>query len=96
MAPAKGVTPSPVVLKVLGLLIQHNGIMVILIYYLDMNGGLQRVLQVHGSWHAVDADEKDLAPDAEDPSIRVPTMMTTADMALRYDPDIRKDFASIP
>jgi catalase-peroxidase len=41
-------------------------------------------------WLAVDPDEKDLAPDAEDPSVRVPTMMTTADMALRYDPEYEK------
>ncbi|WP_134704557.1 catalase/peroxidase HPI [Ammoniphilus sp. YIM 78166] len=41
-------------------------------------------------WLAVDPDEKDLAPDAEDPSVRVPTMMTTADMALRYDPAYEK------
>ncbi|ARK28852.1 catalase/peroxidase HPI [Halalkalibacter krulwichiae] len=37
-------------------------------------------------WQIVDPAEKDLAPDAEDSSVRVPTMMTTADMALRYDP----------
>ena len=78
------------VLKVHGLLIQHSGIMVSLIYYLDMNGGLQRVPQVHGYGMSVDADEKHLAPDAEDPSIKVPTMMTTADMALRYDPIYEK------
>lgn len=41
-------------------------------------------------WHAVDPAEQDLAPDAEDPSIRVPTMMTTADLALRYDPEYEK------
>ncbi|MCT8139937.1 catalase/peroxidase HPI [Anaerobacillus sp. CMMVII] len=41
-------------------------------------------------WLIVDADEKDLAPDAEDPSVKVPTMMTTADMALRFDPDYEK------
>jgi catalase-peroxidase len=41
-------------------------------------------------WLAVNPDEKDLAPDAEDPSIKVPTMMTTADMALRYDPEYEK------
>ena len=41
-------------------------------------------------WHVVDPDEKDLAPDAEDSSIKVPTMMTTADMALRYDPEYEK------
>ena len=41
-------------------------------------------------WHAVNPKESDLAPDAEDASIRVPTMMTTADMALREDPAYRK------
>jgi catalase-peroxidase len=41
-------------------------------------------------WHAIDPKDEDLAPDAEDPSIKVPTMMTTADMALREDPEYRK------
>ena len=41
-------------------------------------------------WHAVDPKESDLAPDAEDASIRVPTMMTTADMAMREDPSYRE------
>ena len=41
-------------------------------------------------WHAVNPKESDLAPDAEDASIRVPTMMTTADMALREDPIYRE------
>jgi catalase-peroxidase len=37
-------------------------------------------------WAAKDVADKDLAPDAENPGKRVPTMMTTADMALRMDP----------
>lgn len=41
-------------------------------------------------WEAVHPDEQDLAPDAEDPSVRVPTMMMTADLALRYDPEYEK------
>jgi len=41
-------------------------------------------------WHAVNPKEEDLAPDAEDPSKKVPTMMTTADMAMRADPEYRK------
>ncbi|MFA9560124.1 catalase/peroxidase HPI [Evansella sp. AB-rgal1] len=41
-------------------------------------------------WHIVDPDEKHLAPDAEDASIKVPTMMTTADMALRHDAEYEK------
>ncbi len=37
-------------------------------------------------WVPVNQDDKDLAPSAHDPSKRVPTIMTTADMALRMDP----------
>jgi catalase-peroxidase len=37
-------------------------------------------------WKPKDVADKDLAPDAEDPSKRVTTMMTTADMAMRMDP----------
>ena len=41
-------------------------------------------------WHAIDQKDEDLAPDAEDGTKKVPTMMTTADMALREDPEYRK------
>lgn len=41
-------------------------------------------------WMAVDPDEKHLAPDVEDPSIKVPTIMFTTDMALRHDPEYEK------
>ena len=41
-------------------------------------------------WHAVNQKEEDMAPDAEDASIKVPTMMTTADMAMREDPSYRE------
>nr|WP_166243355.1 catalase/peroxidase HPI [Paenibacillus turpanensis] len=41
-------------------------------------------------WKAVNPAEQHLAPDAEDPSVRVPTMMTTADLALRFDPVYEK------
>ena len=41
-------------------------------------------------WHPVDPKEKHLAPDAEDASVRVKTMMTTADMAMREDPIYRE------
>ena len=41
-------------------------------------------------WHAVDQKDEDKAPDAEDSSVKVPTMMTTADMALRMDPEYNK------
>lgn len=41
-------------------------------------------------WIAVNPAETDLAPDVEDPSLRVPTMMLTTDMALREDPEYAK------
>ncbi|WP_372631174.1 catalase/peroxidase HPI [Cohnella sp.] len=41
-------------------------------------------------WTPIDPAVEHLAPDAEDPSIRVPTIMTTADMALRVDPAYEK------
>ena len=41
-------------------------------------------------WHAIDVKEEDMAPDAEDASKKVPTMMTTADMAMREDPAYNK------
>ena len=41
-------------------------------------------------WHPINPKEADLAPGAEDPSVRVTTMMTTADMAMREDPIYRK------
>ena len=41
-------------------------------------------------WHAIDQKDEHMAPDAEDASKKVPTMMTTADMAMREDPEYRK------
>ena len=41
-------------------------------------------------WHAIDQKEDDLAPDVEDDTIRVPTVMLTSDMALREDPIYKK------
>ena len=41
-------------------------------------------------WTPAHPDEEDMAPDAEDPSMKVPTMMTTADMAMIRDPAYRK------
>ena len=41
-------------------------------------------------WHAKNPDDEDLAPDAEDASVKVPTMMTTADLAMREDPIYNK------
>ncbi|MEX0320476.1 MAG: catalase/peroxidase HPI [Ruegeria sp.] len=37
-------------------------------------------------WEPVDVKEEDMAPAAHDPSKKVKTMMTTADMAMRMDP----------
>jgi catalase-peroxidase len=41
-------------------------------------------------WTPVNPASEDMAPDARDPSKKVPTMMTTADMALKMDPEYRK------
>ena len=37
-------------------------------------------------WHPINPKEEDMAPDAQDSSKKVTTMMTTADMAMREDP----------
>ena len=37
-------------------------------------------------WHPINPKQEDLAPDVQDSSIKVTTMMTTADMAMREDP----------
>ena len=58
--------------------------------YFDMLFGYEWELTKSpaGAWQWVPKDvaDKDLAPSAHDPSKRVPTMMTTADMAMRMDP----------
>jgi catalase-peroxidase len=41
-------------------------------------------------WQPIDQKEEDMAPAAWDPTKKVPTMMTTADMALKRDPEFRK------
>ena len=40
-------------------------------------------------WQPINQKPEDMAPAAWDPSIKVPTMMTTADMALKMDPEYR-------
>ena len=41
-------------------------------------------------WHPINPKEQDMAPDAHDSSKKVTTMMTTADMAMKEDPEYRK------
>jgi catalase-peroxidase len=41
-------------------------------------------------WEPTDNEDGDLAPDAHDPDKRVTTMMTTADLALKVDPEYKK------
>nr|WP_294170880.1 catalase/peroxidase HPI [uncultured Sphingomonas sp.] len=40
-------------------------------------------------WQPINQREEDMAPDAHVPGKKVPTMMTTADMALKVDPEFR-------
>ncbi len=40
-------------------------------------------------WQPINQKPEDMAPAAWDPNIKVPTMMTTADMALKRDPEFR-------
>ncbi len=40
-------------------------------------------------WQPIDQKPEDMAPAAWDPNLKVPTMMTTADMALKMDPEFR-------
>ena len=41
-------------------------------------------------WTPSNQEDIDMAPDAEDSNMKVPTMMTTADMAMIRDPEYRK------
>jgi len=41
-------------------------------------------------WQPVNQKPEDMAPGAHSPDRRVPTMMTTADMAMKVDPEYRK------
>jgi len=41
-------------------------------------------------WHPINPDDSDLAPDSGDANNKVTTIMTTADMALKEDPEYRK------
>jgi len=41
-------------------------------------------------WHPINPSEEDMAPDPEDPSRKVTTIMTTADMAMKMDPEYNK------
>jgi catalase-peroxidase len=41
-------------------------------------------------WHPVGDPQETLAPKAHTPGVKVPTMMTTADMAMKVDPEYRK------
>ena len=62
--------------------------------YFDMLFGYERELVQSPAgahqWHPVSPKDEDMAPDVEDSSIKVTTIMTTADMAMREDPAYRE------
>jgi len=66
-----------------------NGYFDLLFKYED-SWGLVKSPAGANQWAPANPDEVDLAPDVEDSSIKVPTMMTTADMAMIRDPKYRK------
>ena len=66
-----------------------NGYFDLLFKYED-SWGLVKSPAGANQWAPANPDEEDLAPDVEDSSIKVPTMMTTADMAMIRDPKYRK------
>jgi len=41
-------------------------------------------------WQPINQKPEDMAPGAHSPDRRVPTMMTTADLAMKFDPEYRK------
>jgi catalase-peroxidase len=47
-------------------------------------------------WTPINPDPADMAPMPTIPSKRVPTMMTTADMALQDGPGIPQDLGTVP
>ena len=47
-------------------------------------------------WQPVNQKPEDMAPGAHSPDRRLPTMMTTADMAFKMDPEYREDLGALP
>ena len=67
----------------------HNGYFDMLFKY-EEDWVLEKSPAGAHQWTPANQEEADMAPDAEDSSIKVPTMMTTADMAMIRDPEYRK------
>ena len=57
---------------------------------LDSESELVRSPAGAQQWQPIDQKPEDMAPAAHDPTKRVPTMMTTADIALKADPEFRE------
>ena len=79
----------PVALKGHGRHGLPNGILAILMCCLAMNGNLPKPAGAW-QWHPKDLGDQDHAPQVDGSGDKVTIMMTTADMAMRMDPDYEK------
>ena len=89
-------TPSPAGSRAPGSTRRPSGAMNYFRLLLDYDYELVRSPAGAKQWQPVNQKPEDMAPAAHDPSKRVPTMMTTADMALKIDPEYRAIIGEVP
>ena len=83
-------TPSPAASKARGRRRRSHGRMNYFHMLLDYEYELVRSPAGAQQWQPMNQKPEDMAPGAHSPDRRVPTMMTTADMAFKMDPEYRK------